>query len=122
MVDCSDITIIADRDKIGQVLINLLSNAIKYSPKGGNITIGCIKNDDDVKIYVRDEGVGIKPADQKRLFNKFYRVKDEKIKTISGFGIGLYLVAEILRCHDTQIKVESTEGAGATFYFMMKCS
>jgi two-component system sensor histidine kinase VicK len=122
VVDCMDITIIADRDKIGQVLINLLSNAIKYSPKGGNITIGCIKNDDDVKIYVRDEGIGIKPADQKRLFDKFYRVKDEKIKTISGFGIGLYLVAEILRCHDTQIKVESTEGAGATFYFMMKCS
>ena len=122
LVDCKDIRITADRDKIGQVLINLLSNAIKYSPKGGTITIGCTKNDNDLKIFVSDEGIGISPADQKRLFDKFYRVKDEKIKTISGFGIGLYLVAEILRYHDTEIKVTSTEGVGSTFYFMMKCS
>nr|WP_067060249.1 PAS domain-containing sensor histidine kinase [Mucilaginibacter sp. L294] len=122
LVDCKDIRINADRDKIGQVLINLLSNAIKYSPKGGTITIGCTKNKKDVKIYVSDEGIGINPLDQKRLFEKFYRVKDEKIKTISGFGIGLYLVAEILRYHDTEIKVESTEDVGSTFYFMMKCS
>ncbi|MES2061865.1 MAG: PAS domain S-box protein [Bacteroidota bacterium] len=122
LVDCKDIRINADRDKIGQVLINLLSNAIKYSPKGGTITIGCTKKDNDVKIYVSDEGIGISPLDQKRLFEKFYRVKDEKIKTISGFGIGLYLVAEILRYHHAEIKVESTEGVGSTFYFMMKCS
>jgi two-component system sensor histidine kinase VicK len=122
VVDCKDITINADRDKIGQVLINLLSNAIKYSPKGGTVTIGCTKTESDLKIYVSDEGIGINPTDQKRLFDKFYRVKDEKVKTISGFGIGLYLVAEILRYHDTEIKVESTEDVGSTFYFMMKCS
>lgn len=122
VVDCKDIRINADRDKIGQVLINLLSNAIKYSPKGGTIIIGCAKNDNNLKIYVSDEGVGISANDQKRLFDKFYRVKDEKIKTISGFGIGLYLVAEILRYHNTEIKVESMEDVGSTFYFMMKCS
>jgi two-component system sensor histidine kinase VicK len=119
LVDCKDIRINADRDKIGQVLINLLSNAIKYSPKGGTITMGCSKSDNDLKIYVSDQGIGISTADQKRLFDKFYRVKDEKIKTISGFGIGLYLVAEILRYHGTEIKVDSTEGVGSTFYFMM---
>jgi two-component system sensor histidine kinase VicK len=120
VIDCKDIRLNADRDKIGQVLINLLSNAIKYSPKGGTITIGCTKYDNNLKIYVSDEGVGISANDQKRLFDKFYRVKDEKIKTISGFGIGLYLVAEILRYHDAEIKVESTEDVGSTFYFMMK--
>jgi two-component system sensor histidine kinase VicK len=122
LVDCKDISINADKDKIGQVLINLLSNAIKYSPKGGTITMGCTQNGDNLKIYVSDEGIGISPTDQKRLFDKFYRVKDEKIRTISGFGIGLYLVAEILRYHDTEIKVESTEGIGSTFYFMLKRS
>jgi len=122
LADCKGIRINADRDKIGQVLINLLSNAIKYSPKGGTITMGCTQTGDNLKIYVSDEGVGISTADQKRLFDKFYRVKDEKIRTISGFGIGLYLVAEILRYHDTEIKVESTADVGSTFYFMMKCS
>lgn len=122
LVDCEHIRLEADRDKIGQVLNNLLSNAIKYSPKGGNITIGCEKLDKRVKIFVRDEGVGISADDQKHLFERFYRSKDEKIKTVSGFGIGLYLVAEILRLHDSRIAVESTPGAGATFYFLMDCA
>jgi two-component system sensor histidine kinase VicK len=117
--DCEHITVTADKDKIGQVLINLLSNAIKYSPKGGPIIIGCEKQDGKVKIYVRDEGVGINPADQKRLFERFYRVRNEKIKTVSGFGIGLYLVSEILRYHNSKIEVESKEGVGSTFYFTL---
>jgi two-component system sensor histidine kinase VicK len=70
-----------------------------------------------VKIFVKDNGVGISPADQKKLFDKFYRVKNEKIKTISGFGIGLYLVSEILRYHNSKIEVESREDVGSTFYF-----
>lgn len=122
VVDCKGINLTADRDKIGQVLINLLSNAIKYSPKGGAITIGCSKTGDDVKIFVKDEGVGINNTDKKRLFEKFYRVKDEEIKMVSGFGIGLYLVSEILRYHGSEIKVDSTVGAGSTFYFTLKAS
>ncbi|MEB0260998.1 MULTISPECIES: PAS domain S-box protein [unclassified Mucilaginibacter] len=117
--DCEDIIICADRDKIGQVLMNLLSNAIKYSPRGGTIVIGCVKLEDKVKIFVKDEGVGINIADQKKLFDKFYRVKNEKVKTISGFGIGLYLVSELLRYHKSKIEVESREDEGATFYFVM---
>ena len=117
--DCEEIILYADRDKIGQVLMNLLSNAIKYSPRGGNITIGCEKLSGKTKIYVSDEGVGINPDDQKRLFERFYRSKNEKVKTISGFGIGLYLVAEILKYHDSKIEVDSTEGKGSTFYFFL---
>jgi two-component system sensor histidine kinase VicK len=115
--DCEDVVIYADKDKIGQVLMNLLSNAIKYSPKGGIIIIGCEKAEGKVKIFVKDHGVGISPADQKKLFDKFYRVKNEKIKTVSGFGIGLYLVSEILRYHHSKIEVESREDEGSTFYF-----
>ncbi|MDB5127658.1 PAS domain S-box protein [Mucilaginibacter sp.] len=115
--DCENVVIYADKDKIGQVLMNLLSNAIKYSPKGGIIIIGCEKGEGKVKIFVKDHGVGISPADQKKLFGKFYRVKNEKIKTVSGFGIGLYLVSEILRYHHSKIEVESRENEGSTFYF-----
>jgi two-component system sensor histidine kinase VicK len=117
--DCRQVMVNADRDKITQVIMNLLSNAIKYSPNGGTITMGCEKKDEKVKIYVKDEGIGISLIDQKRLFERFYRVQNEKIKTVSGFGIGLYLVSEILRYHHSNIEVESKEGVGSTFYFLL---
>jgi PAS domain S-box-containing protein len=118
--DCPDVKLKADKEKIGQVLTNLVSNAIKYSPKGGDIIVGCeMLPGKKVKIYVRDEGVGINAEDQKRLFERFYRVKNDKLKTISGFGIGLYLVSEILIYHHSKIEVESEEGVGSTFYFIL---
>jgi PAS domain S-box-containing protein len=118
--ECHNITINADRDKIGQVLMNLLSNAIKYSPKGGDIAIDCEKVGNRVKISVTDHGIGISEKDQKKLFDRFYRVQNERVKTVSGFGIGLYLVSEILKYHDSKIEVESEEGKGSTFYFTLE--
>lgn len=117
LIDCEHIMLNGDRDKIGQVLTNLLSNAIKYSPDGGTIMMGCQKENGSVRIYVSDQGVGISPVHQKRLFERFYRVNNEQTKSISGFGIGLYLITEILRYHQTEIHVESEEGKGSTFYF-----
>ena len=117
---CDEGLVLADRDKIGQVLINLLSNAMKYSPAGKRIVAGCIREADYIKVFVKDEGVGIRYEDQKHLFKRFYRVEDEKIKNVSGFGIGLYLVSEILKYHDSQIKLESEEGRGSTFFFCLK--
>lgn len=116
---CDDVKLIADKNKIGQIITNLMSNAIKYSPAGGKITIGCNLQDDFVKVYVSDEGVGISLSDQKNLFSRFYRVTNEKVKNISGFGIGLYLVSEILRYHDAEIEVVSEEGVGSTFSFTL---
>jgi PAS domain S-box-containing protein len=117
--DCEGVTINADRDKIGQVLINLISNAIKYSPHGSTITIGNESANGKVTIFVSDEGIGINAVEQARLFDRFYRVNNEKIKTVSGFGIGLYLVSEILRYHHSKIMVESKEGEGSKFYFCL---
>ncbi|MXV16492.1 PAS domain S-box protein [Hufsiella ginkgonis] len=117
--DHPDLLVNADRDKIGQVLINLLSNAIKYSPKGGDINIRCERLDGKVKISVIDEGVGVSEADQQRLFDRFYRVKNEKMRTVSGFGIGLYLVSEILNYHNSSISVISKEDVGSTFFFYL---
>lgn len=114
---CEDIRIEADKDKIGQVLINLVSNAVKYSPQGSTITVACERLNGKVKISVTDQGIGISEHEQKKLFNRFYRVNHEKMKTVSGFGIGLYIVSEILKRHDSMIEVESKEGKGSTFSF-----
>ncbi|RZK39716.1 MAG: PAS domain S-box protein [Pedobacter sp.] len=119
LLGCNEIRINGDRDKLGQVLNNLLTNAIKYAPNGGAIIISCEKHDDKVKIAVKDAGIGIKLEDQKRLFERFYRVDDDKLRTVSGFGIGLHLVSEILRHHQSKIEVESKENEGSTFYFSL---
>ncbi|MNY32275.1 Sensor histidine kinase YycG [compost metagenome] len=115
----SNITMMADRDKIGQVFMNLLSNAIKYSPDGGTITLGCEELGKKIRLYVQDEGIGIDLADQKKLFNRFYRVDSEQTNHISGFGIGLYIVSEIIRSHNSTIEVQSQKGMGTTFYFLL---
>lgn len=70
-----------------------------------------------MRIYVRDEGIGIDKHHQNKLFQPFYRVDNLNTTTISGFGIGLYLVAEILRSHNSRIQVESVKDKGSTFYF-----
>lgn len=117
--DCCEAMLYGDRDKIGQVFTNLISNAIKYSPIGSTILIRCELVEGAVKISVKDEGVGISSKDQEKLFERFYRVDDERIKNVSGFGIGLYLVSEILRYHNTKIEVQSSIGAGSIFFFTL---
>lgn len=113
------VTVNADRDKIGQVVSNLLSNAIKYSPRAKLIEITCTHADNILEVRVRDEGMGVKPQDQTRLFDRFYRVESKHTLTISGFGIGLYLCAEIIQMHSGNIGVESKTGEGSTFYFTL---
>ena len=107
----------ADREKIGSVLTNLLSNAVKYSPKGKNIEISCKRVENTLQIEIKDEGVGIDLMHQKKLFDRYYRVESTQTQTISGFGIGLYLSAEIIKLHQGKIWVESKKGQGSTFIF-----
>jgi len=109
----------ADKEKIGQVISNFLSNAIKYSDKGSIITVSSKRINDSVQVSVTDEGIGIRHRDQEKLFQRFFRVENDKMKTISGFGIGLYLASEIIQRHKGQIWVESEEGHGSTFYFSL---
>ena len=120
LAGCPEGEVFVDKDKIGQVLINLISNAIKYSPPESIITIGCENSVGRVKIYVRDQGIGISSEDQKNLFSRFYRVENPKVRTVSGFGIGLYIVSEILRLHNSAIEVESQENMGSTFSFTLE--
>ncbi len=117
---CGPVQVYADRDKIGQVINNFLSNAIKYSPNGKQIVVSCFITDAGVlQVNVTDEGMGINPQDKTRLFDRFYRVESKHTKTISGFGIGLYLCAEIIRRHGGEVGVESEMGQGSTFYFRL---
>lgn len=119
IIDCEEVEVFADGDKIAQVLGNLLSNAIKYSPLGKNITINCKVDKDEAIVKVTDEGMGVKPHEVDRLFDRFYRVETKHTKAISGFGIGLYLCAEIIRLHHGRIWAESESGKGTSFYFSL---
>lgn len=114
------VKILADRDKILQVLHNLIGNAVKYSPVDTSITIEYKTIDNNrLKISIHDNGIGIAEDDQHRIFERYYRVKDISNPTISGFGIGLYLCKEIIELHDGTIQVESSKSNGTTFSFIL---
>nr|WP_255352040.1 PAS domain-containing sensor histidine kinase [Pedobacter sp. Leaf216] len=107
----------ADRDKISQVINNLISNAVKYSPNGSTVMIDSEIIGKEIIVRVKDSGMGINAEDQPKLFNRYYRVESKQTKTIAGFGIGLYLCAEIIYRHGGKIGVESQIGQGSKFWF-----
>jgi two-component system sensor histidine kinase VicK len=119
LIPCDTISINADRDKIGQVITNLISNAVKYSPRGEIVELTCKLAGSSVQVSVRDEGMGIREQDKDKLFERFYRVESIHTEHISGFGIGLYLSAEIIKRHGGEIWLESEKGVGSTFYFSL---
>jgi len=109
----------ADRDKIGQVINNLISNAVKYSPSGSLIQVFCSENKGMVNVSVKDNGMGIKPEDLKKIFDRYYRVEGSHMFSISGFGVGLYLCKEIIERHMGEISAVSDFGVGSTFSFSL---
>lgn len=113
------LAIYADRDRIAQVLTNFLTNAIKYSPESDRVDVNVSVGDNEVIINVQDYGIGIKPEEQGKIFNRFYRVEGRNEQTFSGFGIGLYVAAEIIKRHNGRVWVVSEKGKGAAFYFSL---
>ncbi len=111
--------VVADRDKISQVINNFISNAVKYSPANTIINVACITVDGMAEVSVQDKGIGIRPGDLDKLFERYYRVSNTTTQSIAGFGIGLYLCSEIMQRHDGKIWVESNWGEGSTFYFAL---
>jgi PAS domain S-box-containing protein len=106
-----------DPERIGQVLANLVDNAIKYSAHGGRIEVGVEADDRHARFSVRDEGLGIPLGEQKRIFEKFYRLDPDHRRGIGGSGLGLYICRELVRSMDGRIWVDSDPGHGATFVF-----
>jgi signal transduction histidine kinase len=110
-----EVSLLADRDRLGQVFTNLISNAIKYSPDAKAVEIDLSPSEDAVTIRVRDHGLGIPRELRDKIFERFYRVTDPTRKAIPGLGMGLYIVAEIVKHHGGTITVDSAVGKGSTF-------
>ncbi|MBD3267608.1 PAS domain-containing protein [bacterium] len=104
-----------DVDRLQQVVTNLVSNAIKYTMPEGTVTIEAERGHGTVRIAVRDDGVGIREEDQKKLFQKFFRVKDDNTRNIGGTGLGLCIAKSIVEAHNGIIEVVSQKGKGSCF-------
>jgi PAS domain S-box-containing protein len=104
-----------DRLRLIQVLQNLVQNAIKYSPAGGAVRVEVERHNGTVEIAVSDEGVGIPQAELPQLFQRFYRASNVDERAISGLGVGLYIVKELVTLHGGTVDVVTEEGRGSTF-------
>lgn len=113
----SDIRVMADEDRLVQVLINLLSNAIKYSPEGGRISCEFQIGETDVRIQVVDEGSGIPPDAIERIFDRFQQVDSPEGKERGGSGLGLAICKAIVEGHGGTIGAVSEPGNGSRFWF-----
>ena len=111
--------VVADRERIEQVLANLLSNAIKYSPHADMVLVHLSVEQDHARMSIQDFGIGIDPAKQTQLFERFFRVSDVEHETFPGLGLGLYIAAQIVQRQGGRIWVESQQNAGSTFVFTL---
>ncbi len=108
-------TVLGDKDKLSQVFMNLIDNAIKYSPNGGKITVRIYEKEKQLKVDVKDEGLGIPKEAIGHLFTKFYRVDNSDRRRIGGTGLGLAIVKEIVTAHEGEVAVTSELKKGSTF-------
>ena len=106
--------ILADRNRMEQVIANIVSNAIKYNRPGGTVTLSAFSQEDKVVIKVQDTGIGIPQEDIPRLFERFYRVDKARSRERGGTGLGLAIAKEIVEQHQGTIGVESQLDAGTT--------
>jgi PAS domain S-box-containing protein len=109
----------ADADKLRQIVSQLVDNALKYSPSGGTVTVAARRKSETVEFSVADEGIGIPPAEQQRIFRKFYRAESagDGGEPRSGTGLGLFIAQGLVTAMGGRIWVESAEGAGSSFAF-----
>lgn len=108
-----------DRDKLMLVLHNLVANAIKYTPNGGSVSVSAREATEDGRAWlivdVTDSGIGIRPEECERIFERFYRAQDTRVAKITGTGLGLALAREVARFHGGDVTVKSQIDHGSTF-------
>ncbi len=107
-----------EEQRIGQVLVNLVHNAVKFSPDGGEVTIRVRRAGDGARVEVVDRGIGIARADRARVFERFYKADRARVRG-GGTGLGLAISRHIVAAHGGTIGVESEEGRGSTFWFVL---
>jgi PAS domain S-box-containing protein len=108
--------VVADPNQLRQVLTNLVDNAVKYSPDGGEVRARLEAVAGSVRFTIEDRGLGIPHEEQRRIFEKFYRLDPNMTRGIGGTGLGLYISRELVHRFDGRIWVEAREGGGSTFY------
>ena len=113
----SEVHVAYDEPRITEVLTNLITNAIKYSPAGDKVLIRIKTEGGAVVVSVQDFGIGVAPEERKKIFDMFYRAKN--VTEGSGFGLGLFVSAQVISAHDGRLWVTSEVGKGSTFHFSL---
>ena len=112
--------IVADRERVLQVMMNIVSNSIKYTPNGGHITISAGREEDQVWLVVDDDGIGIPQEDRPRIFERFYRVDKARSRQSGGTGLGLSIAKEIVDRHQGSLTILDKEGPGLAIKLELK--
>ncbi|MBO9541522.1 hypothetical protein J7643_13115 [bacterium] len=105
----------ADGERLVQILSNLLDNASRFTPSGGQIALRCGKEGNDLVIEVADHGIGMAPEHLERIFDRYYQIRDQRLKRTGGTGLGLAIVKRLVELHDGAIAVESAPDRGSRF-------
>lgn len=114
-----EVVVSVDKDKMTMAFQNLVENAIRYTREGGNIFINVIKESGDVKVSIKDDGIGIPEVEKKDIFARFFRASNAFRAIEKGSGLGLFISKGIIEKHGGNIWFESSEGKGTTFYFII---
>ena len=112
--------IVADRERVLQVMMNIVSNSIKYTPDGGHITISAGRTEDRVWMVVDDDGIGIPPEDRSRIFERFYRVDKARSRQSGGTGLGLSIAKENVNRHQGLLELQDKDGPGLALRLELK--
>ena len=116
------VEIVGDRTHLYRLITNLVTNAIQYTPAGGKVTLSIFEEHNDVVISIRDTGIGIAKKDQKRIFDRFYRVDKARSRSKGGSGLGLAIARAIALAHHGSLEVHSNVGKGSNFIIKLpKC-
>lgn len=112
--------VLADEDRLTQVLLNLLSNALQFTPRGGRVTISAQKENHAIRIAVKDTGIGLAPEQAAHIFDRFYRVDKSRARLAGGSGVGLTIARHLVEAHGGRLGAESPGlGGGSTFSFTL---
>ncbi|MEJ2200141.1 MAG: heavy metal sensor histidine kinase [Desulfuromonadaceae bacterium] len=117
-----ELYLVGDQLQLHRMLLNLISNAVKYTPEGGRVEVQLAVFDDNVRICVIDNGIGIAPEHLPHLFDRFYRVNDVRNRDVEGSGLGLSIVRWIVRAHGGDIQVVSEPNRGSVFTVVLPLS
>jgi two-component system CheB/CheR fusion protein len=115
-----EIHVVADKDRIGQVMINFLTNAIKYSPANQKVNVRVYRTPaGEAAFSVQDFGIGIEKEEQELVFDRFYRARGKQEQTYPGFGIGLFIANEFVKKHGGRLELISEKDRGSVFTFTL---